>query len=96
MCFDFMLSEHFQPAQGLVSEPAKLWPNIPPPHAQSAPIPVPMCNGCGVTGASTDGLLLLGSSLGKTGQKYGQCSSTQSLLGVKFVLVTGPDSLYVF
>ncbi|XP_031419446.1 meiosis regulator and mRNA stability factor 1 isoform X2 [Clupea harengus] len=64
-----------KPAQGLVSEPAKLWPNIPPPHAQSAPIPVPMCNGCGVTGASTDGLLLLGSSLGKTSQKYGSPDS---------------------
>ncbi|XP_016109842.1 meiosis arrest female protein 1 homolog isoform X4 [Sinocyclocheilus grahami] len=39
----------------------KVWPNIPPP--------VPVCNGCGVTGASSDGLL--GVHLGKTTQKYG-------------------------
>lgn len=56
----------------MLSEPDKLWPNIPPPHAQSAPIPVPMCNGCGASGAPSDGLMLLGSSLGKTSQKYGQ------------------------
>ncbi|XP_041958979.1 meiosis regulator and mRNA stability factor 1 isoform X3 [Alosa sapidissima] len=64
-----------KPAPGLASEPDKLWPNIPPPHAQSAPIPIPMCNGCGVSGASVDGLLLLGSSLGKTSQKYGSPDS---------------------
>ncbi|XP_052455021.1 meiosis regulator and mRNA stability factor 1 isoform X2 [Carassius gibelio] len=39
----------------------KVWPNIPPP--------VPVCNGCGVTGASSDGLL--GVHFGKTTQKYG-------------------------
>ncbi|XP_073707798.1 meiosis regulator and mRNA stability factor 1 [Garra rufa] len=39
----------------------KVWPNIPPP--------VPVCNGCGVTGSSSDGLL--GVHLGKTPQKYG-------------------------
>ncbi|XP_016364958.1 meiosis arrest female protein 1 homolog isoform X2 [Sinocyclocheilus rhinocerous] len=39
----------------------KVWPNIPPP--------VPVCNGCGVTGASSDGLL--GVHLGKATQKYG-------------------------
>lgn len=39
----------------------KVWPNIPPP--------VPVCNGCGVRGASPDGLL--GVRLGRTAQKYG-------------------------
>ncbi|KAK2888701.1 hypothetical protein Q8A67_014076 [Cirrhinus molitorella] len=39
----------------------KVWPNIPPP--------LPVCNGCGVTGAAADGLL--GVHLGKTAQKYG-------------------------
>uniref|UniRef100_A0A8C2I977 Meiosis regulator and mRNA stability factor 1 n=1 Tax=Cyprinus carpio TaxID=7962 RepID=A0A8C2I977_CYPCA len=39
----------------------KVWPNIPPP--------VPVCNGCGVTGASPEGLL--GVHLSKTTQKYG-------------------------
>ncbi|XP_077101697.1 meiosis regulator and mRNA stability factor 1 isoform X3 [Siphateles boraxobius] len=43
----------------------KVWPNIPPP--------VPVCNGCGVTGVSSDGLL--GVHLGKTPQKYGSSES---------------------
>uniref|UniRef100_A0A4W5L8D5 Meiosis regulator and mRNA stability factor 1 n=1 Tax=Hucho hucho TaxID=62062 RepID=A0A4W5L8D5_9TELE len=46
----------------------KLWPNIPLPPAQSASVPIPMCNGCGT---SSDGLLLLGSGLGKSATKYG-------------------------
>ncbi|KAG2455676.1 MARF1 factor, partial [Polypterus senegalus] len=58
-----------QPARPQVSDSVKVWPNIPPPSAQSAPIP--MCNGCGVPGTAADGVLLLGSSLGKETQKYG-------------------------
>uniref|UniRef100_A0A6Q2YIT7 Meiosis regulator and mRNA stability factor 1 n=1 Tax=Esox lucius TaxID=8010 RepID=A0A6Q2YIT7_ESOLU len=38
----------------------KAWPNLPLPSSQSAPTPVPMCNGCGT---ASDGLLLLGSGL---------------------------------
>ncbi|XP_063051996.1 meiosis regulator and mRNA stability factor 1 isoform X2 [Engraulis encrasicolus] len=59
-----------KPARSFVSDLDNLWPNIPPPHAKSAPIPVPVCNGCGVGGASTDGLLM-----GKTTQKYGSPDS---------------------
>uniref|UniRef100_A0A673MAK8 Meiosis regulator and mRNA stability factor 1 n=1 Tax=Sinocyclocheilus rhinocerous TaxID=307959 RepID=A0A673MAK8_9TELE len=47
--------------QDLHVDSEKVWPNIPPP--------VPVCNGCGVTGASSDGLL--GVHLGKATQKYG-------------------------
>uniref|UniRef100_A0A671Q165 Meiosis regulator and mRNA stability factor 1 n=1 Tax=Sinocyclocheilus anshuiensis TaxID=1608454 RepID=A0A671Q165_9TELE len=47
--------------QSLHVDSEKVWPNIPPP--------VPVCNGCGVTGASSDGLL--GVHLSKTTQKYG-------------------------
>lgn len=46
---------------GLRVDPDKVWPNIPPP--------VPVCNGCGATGASADGLR--GFHLGKPAQKYG-------------------------
>uniref|UniRef100_A0A8D0DGU5 Meiosis regulator and mRNA stability factor 1 n=1 Tax=Sander lucioperca TaxID=283035 RepID=A0A8D0DGU5_SANLU len=45
----------------------KVWPNVPIP--QTAPIPIPICNGCGT---SSDGMMLMPSaSLGKTSQKYG-------------------------
>uniref|UniRef100_A0A665VE42 Meiosis regulator and mRNA stability factor 1 n=1 Tax=Echeneis naucrates TaxID=173247 RepID=A0A665VE42_ECHNA len=51
----------------VASEPDKAWPNVPAP--QTAPIPVPICNGCGT---SSDGMVLMPStSLGKIGQKYG-------------------------
>ncbi|XP_073809546.1 meiosis regulator and mRNA stability factor 1 isoform X7 [Danio rerio] len=57
--------------QGVRVDPEKVWPNIPPP--------VPVCNGCGATGAPTDGLL--GVHLGKPVQKYGPAeSSTQESL----------------
>ncbi|XP_051754002.1 meiosis regulator and mRNA stability factor 1 isoform X4 [Ctenopharyngodon idella] len=46
-------------------ESEKVWPNIPPP--------VPVCNGCGVTGVSSDSLL--GVHLNKTPQKYGSSES---------------------
>ncbi|XP_066519250.1 meiosis regulator and mRNA stability factor 1 isoform X2 [Hoplias malabaricus] len=63
-----------KPVQGLAtSDAANIWPNIPPPQTQSAPVPV--CNGCGVPGAATDGILLHTSSLGKINQKYGSTES---------------------
>ncbi|XP_074540216.1 meiosis regulator and mRNA stability factor 1 isoform X4 [Halichoeres trimaculatus] len=50
-----------------VTESDKVWHNIPVPR--TAPIPIPICNGCGT---SSDGMLLMPSTnLGKTGQKYG-------------------------
>lgn len=56
-----------QPMNGLVSESVNVWPNVPIP--QTAPIPIPICNGCGT---SSDSLVLMPkNSLGKTGQKYG-------------------------
>ncbi|XP_037621523.1 meiosis regulator and mRNA stability factor 1 isoform X2 [Sebastes umbrosus] len=56
-----------KPMNGLASESDNVWPNVPIP--QTAPIPVPICNGCGT---SSDGMMLMPSaSLGKTGQKYG-------------------------
>ncbi|XP_029102457.1 meiosis regulator and mRNA stability factor 1 isoform X3 [Scleropages formosus] len=57
--------------RGLVTDSKKAWPSIPPPATQSAPVPIPVCNGCGVPGTSADGFLLLGTSLGKSSQKYG-------------------------
>ncbi|XP_036425989.1 meiosis regulator and mRNA stability factor 1 isoform X1 [Colossoma macropomum] len=63
-----------KPVQGLgAADSVKVWPNIPPPQAQSAPVPV--CNGCGVPGASTDGIHLHTTSLGKVNQKYGSPES---------------------
>ncbi|XP_045061155.1 meiosis regulator and mRNA stability factor 1 isoform X4 [Coregonus clupeaformis] len=60
-----------------LTKPAdKLWPNIPLPPAQSAPVPIPMCNGCGT---SSDGLLLLGSSLGKSATKYGSPEGPENI-----------------
>uniref|UniRef100_UPI0037E7EDA2 meiosis regulator and mRNA stability factor 1 n=1 Tax=Semicossyphus pulcher TaxID=241346 RepID=UPI0037E7EDA2 len=57
-----------KPMNGLaVSEPDKVWHNVPVP--QTAPIPIPICNGCGT---SSDGMMFMPStSLGKTSQKYG-------------------------
>ncbi|XP_076585711.1 meiosis regulator and mRNA stability factor 1 isoform X3 [Chaetodon auriga] len=55
-----------KPMNGL-SESDKVWPNVPVP--QTAPVPIPICNGCGT---SSDGMMLMPStSLSKTGQKYG-------------------------
>uniref|UniRef100_W5MKC2 Meiosis regulator and mRNA stability factor 1 n=1 Tax=Lepisosteus oculatus TaxID=7918 RepID=W5MKC2_LEPOC len=64
-----------KPSRALAVEAGKAWPNIPPPPAQSAPVPIPVCNGCGVPGATADGLLLLGASLGASSQKYGSPES---------------------
>lgn len=56
-----------KPTNGLTSESDKVWPSVPTP--QTAPIPVPICNGCGT---SSDSMMLMPStSLGKTGHKYG-------------------------
>ncbi|XP_034470567.1 meiosis regulator and mRNA stability factor 1 isoform X3 [Hippoglossus hippoglossus] len=56
-----------KPMNGLTSESNKVWPNVPVP--QTAPIPIPLCNGCGT---SSDGLMHMSStSLAKIGQKYG-------------------------
>ncbi|XP_040001756.1 meiosis regulator and mRNA stability factor 1 isoform X3 [Xiphias gladius] len=56
-----------KPMNGLASESDKVWPNVPVP--QTAPVPIPICNGCGT---SSDGMMLMPStSLGKIGQKYG-------------------------
>ncbi|XP_059211415.1 meiosis regulator and mRNA stability factor 1 isoform X3 [Centropristis striata] len=56
-----------KPVNGLASESDKVWPNVPLP--QTAPIPIPICNGCGT---SSDGMMLMPStSLGKTGHKNG-------------------------
>uniref|UniRef100_A0A8C7MX98 Meiosis regulator and mRNA stability factor 1 n=1 Tax=Oncorhynchus kisutch TaxID=8019 RepID=A0A8C7MX98_ONCKI len=60
-----------------LTKPAdKLWPNIPLPLAQSASVPIPVCNGCGT---SSDGLLLLGSSLGKSATKYGSPEGPENI-----------------
>uniref|UniRef100_A0A8D0GSX9 Meiosis regulator and mRNA stability factor 1 n=1 Tax=Sphenodon punctatus TaxID=8508 RepID=A0A8D0GSX9_SPHPU len=60
-----------KPTRNSLIDAAKIWPNIPPPSAQAAPIPLPMCNGCGTKGAGKDTSLLLASNLGKSPQKYG-------------------------
>ncbi|XP_061087780.1 meiosis regulator and mRNA stability factor 1 isoform X2 [Conger conger] len=54
-----------------VTDTEKVWPNIPPLPSQPIPVPIPMCNGCGVPGASSDGMLTVGSNLGKPSQKHG-------------------------
>uniref|UniRef100_A0A673AKE6 Meiosis regulator and mRNA stability factor 1 n=1 Tax=Sphaeramia orbicularis TaxID=375764 RepID=A0A673AKE6_9TELE len=60
-----------KPMNGVVSESDKVWPNVPVP--QTAPIPIPICNGCGT---SADGMVHMPSTnLGKTGQKYGSPES---------------------
>ncbi|XP_033949186.1 meiosis regulator and mRNA stability factor 1 isoform X2 [Pseudochaenichthys georgianus] len=57
----------FKPMNGLPSESDAVWPNVPLP--QTAPIPIPICNGCGT---SSDGMMIMPStSLSKSGLKYG-------------------------
>ncbi|KAJ8413614.1 hypothetical protein AAFF_G00081210 [Aldrovandia affinis] len=58
-------------ARELVTDAEEVWP-LP---TQSVPVPVPMCNGCGVPGTSSDGILLLGTNLGKPSQKHGSPES---------------------
>lgn len=53
---------------GVTSESDKVWPNVPVPHI--APITIPICNGCGT---SSEGMIHMPStSVGKTGQKFGE------------------------
>uniref|UniRef100_A0A3P8Q340 Meiosis regulator and mRNA stability factor 1 n=1 Tax=Astatotilapia calliptera TaxID=8154 RepID=A0A3P8Q340_ASTCA len=62
----------FKPMNGLMAESDKVYPSVPIP--QTAPIPIPICNGCGTF---SDGKMLMPStSLGKTGQKYGSPEGT--------------------
>ncbi|XP_074775121.1 meiosis regulator and mRNA stability factor 1 isoform X1 [Athene noctua] len=60
-----------KPSRNSLVDAAKIWPNIPPPSAHAAPVPVPICNGCGTKGTGNEKSLLLASSLGKSPQKYG-------------------------
>ncbi|NXP55922.1 MARF1 factor, partial [Heliornis fulica] len=60
-----------KPTRNSLVDAAKVWPNIPPPSTQTAPVPIPVCNGCGTKGTGTEKSLLLASSLGKSPQKYG-------------------------
>ncbi|PKU45001.1 meiosis arrest female protein 1 isoform x2 [Limosa lapponica baueri] len=65
------LSPGPKPTRNSLVDAAKIWPNIPPPSAQTAPVPIPICNGCGTKGTGNEKSLLLASSLGKSPQKYG-------------------------
>uniref|UniRef100_A0A8C3CS28 Meiosis regulator and mRNA stability factor 1 n=1 Tax=Cairina moschata TaxID=8855 RepID=A0A8C3CS28_CAIMO len=60
-----------QPNRNSLVDAAKIWPNIPPPSTQTAPVSIPICNGCGTKGTGTERSLLLASSLGTSPQKYG-------------------------
>lgn len=61
-----------QPTRNSLVDAAKIWPNIPPPSAQTTPVPIPICNGCGTKGTGNEKSLILASSLGKSPQKYGK------------------------
>jgi len=61
-----------QPTRNSLVDAAKIWPNIAPPSAQTAPVPIPICNGCGTKGTGSEQSLLLASTLGKSPQKYGK------------------------
>ncbi|XP_039216301.1 meiosis regulator and mRNA stability factor 1 isoform X1 [Crotalus tigris] len=58
-------------SQENVVEAAKMWPDIPPPSAQVAPLSLPMCNGCGTKGTRKEKSLLLASSFGRLTPKHG-------------------------
>ncbi|NXP73935.1 MARF1 factor, partial [Ramphastos sulfuratus] len=60
-----------KPTRNSLADATKIWPNIPPPSAQTASVPIPVCNGCGTKGTGNEKSLLLASSLGKSPQKYG-------------------------
>uniref|UniRef100_A0A7M4EUF8 Meiosis regulator and mRNA stability factor 1 n=1 Tax=Crocodylus porosus TaxID=8502 RepID=A0A7M4EUF8_CROPO len=65
------LSSAPKPTRNTLIDPAKVWPNIPPPSTKTAPISIPICNGCGTKGTAKETRLLLASSLGKSPQEYG-------------------------
>ncbi|XP_063171194.1 meiosis regulator and mRNA stability factor 1 isoform X2 [Candoia aspera] len=60
-----------QPSRENLVEAAKIWPDIPPPSTQVAPLSLPMCNGCGTKGARKEKSLLLASSFGQLPPKHG-------------------------
>nr|XP_018867973.1 meiosis regulator and mRNA stability factor 1 isoform X6 [Gorilla gorilla gorilla] len=60
-----------KPARNSIIDAAKVWPNIPPPNTQPAPLAVPLCNGCGTKGTGKETTLLLATSLGKAASKFG-------------------------
>ncbi|XP_062955756.1 meiosis regulator and mRNA stability factor 1 isoform X3 [Cynocephalus volans] len=60
-----------KPARNSVIDAAKVWPNIPPPNTQPAPLAIPLCNGCGTKGTGKETALLLATSLGKAASKFG-------------------------
>uniref|UniRef100_A0A8D1LHC7 Meiosis regulator and mRNA stability factor 1 n=1 Tax=Sus scrofa TaxID=9823 RepID=A0A8D1LHC7_PIG len=60
-----------KPARNSVIDAAKVWPNIPPPNTQTAPVTIPLCNGCGAKGTGKETTLLLATSLGKAASKFG-------------------------
>ncbi|XP_071067423.1 meiosis regulator and mRNA stability factor 1 isoform X25 [Dasypus novemcinctus] len=59
-----------KPARNSIIDAAKVWPNIPPPNTQTAPIAIPLCNGCGTKGTGKETTLLLATSLGKAASKF--------------------------
>ncbi|XP_036923669.1 meiosis regulator and mRNA stability factor 1 isoform X6 [Sturnira hondurensis] len=58
-----------KPARNSIIAAAKVWPNIPPPNTQTAPVTIPLCNGCGTKGKETT--LLLATGLDKAASKFG-------------------------
>uniref|UniRef100_A0A6I8PQH4 Meiosis regulator and mRNA stability factor 1 n=1 Tax=Ornithorhynchus anatinus TaxID=9258 RepID=A0A6I8PQH4_ORNAN len=60
-----------KPGRNSIIDGAKVWPNIPPPSTQAAPLSIPLCNGCGTKGTGKEATLLLATSLGKAAAKYG-------------------------
>ncbi|XP_045141947.1 meiosis regulator and mRNA stability factor 1 [Echinops telfairi] len=65
-----------KPKRTSILDAAKVWPNIPPPSAQSVPVTVPLCNGCGTKGARKEATLLLATGLGKAVSKFGSSEVT--------------------
>ncbi|XP_066496656.1 meiosis regulator and mRNA stability factor 1 isoform X3 [Tiliqua scincoides] len=59
-----------KPSRESLVDTAKIWPNIPPPNAQTAAVSIPICNGCGTKGTRKEKNLLLASSFGQLPQKY--------------------------
>ncbi|XP_012867082.1 PREDICTED: meiosis arrest female protein 1 isoform X2 [Dipodomys ordii] len=59
-----------KPARNSIID-AKVWPNIPPPNTQAAPLAIPLCNGCGTQGTGKETTLLLAANLGKAASKFG-------------------------
>ncbi|XP_075420656.1 meiosis regulator and mRNA stability factor 1 isoform X2 [Tenrec ecaudatus] len=65
-----------KPKRTSILDAAKVWPNIPPPSAQSVPVTVPLCNGCGTKGAQKEATLLLAAGLSKAVSKFGSSEVT--------------------